>query len=159
MTNFHILISIHAPPALAPPSKPHTCLQNKTHRRSTRLLQNNSRTLSINTLLKQPRIIRSTSTNKSTSWLFRFWQITHGSSKDGTVFGGGVIGPFFEFGSSGSFGSAAEEPWFDDVVEGCGWAADVCGDVVLFVAYFCEYIFDRHELYFEHTFIEQLITK
>lgn len=87
-----------------------------THRRSTRLLQKNSRTLGINTLLKQPRIIRSPSTNQRTSWLSWIGQITDRCSKDGAVFGGGVISPFFEFGSTGSGGAAAEEPWFDDVV-------------------------------------------
>ena len=107
---------------------------SKTHRRSTRLLQKNSRTLGINTLLKQSWIIGRPSTNQCTPWLFRIGQITHGCSKDGTIFGGGVIGPFFEFGSAGSGGAASEEPWFDDVVEGCGWAAECVYVDDLFVA-------------------------
>ena len=87
-----------------------------THRRSTRLLQKNSRTLGINTFLKQSWVIGSPSTNQCTPRLFGIRQITHRCTKNSPIFGGRVICPFFEFRSSWSGGTSPEEPWFDDVV-------------------------------------------
>jgi hypothetical protein len=92
------------------PSKETTPKQTRihcTHRRSTRLLQKDGTTLGLNTLTKQPRIIRRPTTNQRTPRLLRFRKVTDRGTKDCSEFGGCFFGPGVEFGTSGGGGAGS----------------------------------------------------
>mmetsp|Transcript_15330 Transcript_15330/g.31115 ORF Transcript_15330/g.31115 Transcript_15330/m.31115 type:complete len:281 (-) Transcript_15330:216-1058(-) len=118
--NLHPLLRRHVPHLL-----------QLLHRRSARLLQINALAPGVDALLQQARIVRRPSRNERHARLGRRREFGHRGEEGGRryVRGGGIGreggGPVVEFGAAGSFGSGAEEPRLDDVVEGGGGASSL----------------------------------